>query len=49
MADGTTLLTQAPLGTPSQFVALAVNNATAKVYAVDPANNKVEVFRTGSA
>ncbi|WP_330294371.1 hypothetical protein [Streptomyces sp. NBC_00503] len=49
VADGTTLLTQAPLGTPSQFVALAVNNATAKVYAVDPANNKVEVFRTGSA
>ncbi|MEV7611911.1 prepilin-type N-terminal cleavage/methylation domain-containing protein [Streptomyces sp. NPDC089799] len=49
VADGTTLLTQAPLGTPSEFVSLAVNNSTAKVYAVNLKNNRVEVFRTGSA
>ncbi|MGW5119209.1 prepilin-type N-terminal cleavage/methylation domain-containing protein [Streptomyces noursei] len=49
VADGGTLLTQAPLGTPRQFGALATNNTTAKVYAVDPANGTVAVFRTGSA
>lgn len=48
VADGTTMLTQAQLGTPSHFAALAVNNTTAKLYAVDPANKKVAVFRTGS-
>ncbi|MFE3765562.1 prepilin-type N-terminal cleavage/methylation domain-containing protein [Streptomyces sp. NPDC059104] len=49
VADGTTLLTQAPLGTSRPFGPLAVNNTTAKVYAVDPANRNVAVFRTGSA
>ncbi|MFD9614488.1 prepilin-type N-terminal cleavage/methylation domain-containing protein [Streptomyces sp. NPDC059083] len=48
VADGTTLLTQAPLGAPTQFTALAVNNKTAKVYALDPAGTAA-VFRTGSA
>ncbi|MFE5541095.1 prepilin-type N-terminal cleavage/methylation domain-containing protein [Streptomyces sp. NPDC056492] len=51
-ADGTTLLSQAPLGTPRHLSALAVNNTTAKVYAVyavDPANGKLAVYRTGSA
>ncbi|MEU9701607.1 prepilin-type N-terminal cleavage/methylation domain-containing protein [Streptomyces sp. NPDC047981] len=48
VADGSTLLTQDPLGTPAQFGALAVNNTTAKVYAVDLANGTVAVFRTGS-
>lgn len=47
VADGTTLLTQAPLGT-RPFGSLAVNNATSKVYAVDPVNGMVAVFRTGS-
>ncbi|MFD4372366.1 prepilin-type N-terminal cleavage/methylation domain-containing protein [Streptomyces sp. NPDC058486] len=49
VADGTTLLTQAPLGTPRHFGSLAVNNTTAKVYAVDPVDGTVAVFRTGSA
>ncbi|MFQ6144220.1 prepilin-type N-terminal cleavage/methylation domain-containing protein [Streptomyces seoulensis] len=48
VVDGSTLLPQAPLGTPRQFAALAVNNTTGKVYAVDPAGT-VAVFRTGSA
>ncbi|MFD4916312.1 prepilin-type N-terminal cleavage/methylation domain-containing protein [Streptomyces virginiae] len=48
VADGGTLLTRTPIGTPQAFVALAVNNRTAKVYAVDQANAKVAVFRTGS-
>ncbi|MFD8208675.1 prepilin-type N-terminal cleavage/methylation domain-containing protein [Streptomyces sp. NPDC059695] len=48
VADGTTYLTQAPLGPAVQFTALAVNNKTAKVYALDPAGT-VAVFRTGSA
>ncbi|GGY14736.1 hypothetical protein GCM10010326_02800 [Streptomyces xanthochromogenes] len=49
VADGGTLLPQAPIGTPRQFGALATNNTTGKVYAVDPANGTVAVFRTGSA
>ncbi|MEU8487079.1 prepilin-type N-terminal cleavage/methylation domain-containing protein [Streptomyces sp. NPDC048641] len=49
VADGSTLLRQTPLGTPRQFGALATNNTTAKVYAVDPVNGTVAVFRTGSA
>lgn len=49
IADGTTMLTQSPLGAPRQFAALAVNNTTAKTYAVDQANGMVAVFRTGSA
>ncbi|MEU3838692.1 prepilin-type N-terminal cleavage/methylation domain-containing protein [Streptomyces sp. NPDC028635] len=49
MADGTTLLTQAPLGTPRQFGALAVNDTTAKVYALDLADGTLAVLRTGSA
>ncbi|MFK0197157.1 prepilin-type N-terminal cleavage/methylation domain-containing protein [Streptomyces lavendulae] len=49
VADGTTLLTQAPLGTSRFFGSLAVNNTTGKVYAVDPTNGNVAVFRTGSA
>ncbi|MFJ8159452.1 prepilin-type N-terminal cleavage/methylation domain-containing protein [Streptomyces sp. NPDC096136] len=48
VVDGTTLLTQAPLGTPLQYGALAVNDTTAKLYAIDPVNEKVAVFRTGS-
>ncbi|MFD8141882.1 prepilin-type N-terminal cleavage/methylation domain-containing protein [Streptomyces sp. NPDC059708] len=48
VADGTTLLTQPSLGTPGEFGALAVNDATAKVYAVDVANKRLAVFRTGS-
>ncbi|MGW4746075.1 prepilin-type N-terminal cleavage/methylation domain-containing protein [Streptomyces sp. NPDC004290] len=48
VADGTTRLTQAPLGTPTQFTALAVNNKTTKVYALDPAG-KLAVFRQGAA
>ncbi|MGW4649840.1 YncE family protein [Kitasatospora sp. NPDC004289] len=49
IADGSTLLPRAPLGTPRLFGAVAVNNTTAKVYAVDPANGTVSVFRTGPA
>ncbi|MFD4866960.1 prepilin-type N-terminal cleavage/methylation domain-containing protein [Streptomyces sp. NPDC058412] len=49
VTDGTTLLPQAPLGTSLQFGSLAVNNTTAKLYALDPKNEKVEVFRMGSA
>ncbi|MFF3213431.1 prepilin-type N-terminal cleavage/methylation domain-containing protein [Streptomyces sp. NPDC002886] len=49
VTDGTTMLTQAPLGRPHQFGSLAVNNTTAKLYALDPANGNVRVFRTGSA
>ncbi|GAA1940339.1 YncE family protein [Kitasatospora viridis] len=49
VADGGTLLTQAPLGTPTQFGALAVNNTTGKVYALDPVTGTVTVFRTGSS
>ncbi|MEU6477367.1 prepilin-type N-terminal cleavage/methylation domain-containing protein [Streptomyces sp. NPDC047017] len=49
IVDGGTLLTQAPLGTSRQFSALATNNTTGKVYAVDPGNGTVAVFRTGSA
>ncbi|MFJ8013478.1 prepilin-type N-terminal cleavage/methylation domain-containing protein [Streptomyces sp. NPDC096339] len=49
VADGTTMLTQAPLGMPREFASLAVNNTTAKVYAVDSTNPYVEVFRTGPA
>ncbi|MEV7590073.1 prepilin-type N-terminal cleavage/methylation domain-containing protein [Streptomyces sp. NPDC089922] len=48
VADGGTLLTSTPLGTPQAFVAMAVNNRTAKVYAVDQANGTVAVFTTGS-
>ncbi|MEV7726265.1 prepilin-type N-terminal cleavage/methylation domain-containing protein [Streptomyces sp. NPDC087917] len=48
VADGTTLLTRASLGTPRQFGALAVNNTTGKLYAVDTENGTVAVFRTGS-
>ncbi|MYS09434.1 prepilin-type cleavage/methylation domain-containing protein, partial [Streptomyces sp. SID6041] len=48
VVDGTTLLTQPPLGS-RQFAVLAVNNARAKVYAVDQANGSVSVFRSGSA
>ncbi|MFI5671117.1 hypothetical protein [Streptomyces sp. NPDC051704] len=38
VADGTTLLTHAPLGTPRQFGSLAVNNAQAvlRADALDP-------------
>ncbi|MFJ3877654.1 prepilin-type N-terminal cleavage/methylation domain-containing protein [Streptomyces sp. NPDC090077] len=49
VADGTTLLPQPTLGAPVHFGALAVNNTTAKVYALDPASGKLTVFRTGSA
>ncbi|MFF0964758.1 YncE family protein [Streptomyces sp. NPDC003703] len=49
VADGSTLLPQATLGTPRQFGALAANNTTGKVYAVDPVNGTVAVFGTGSA
>ncbi|MEV7413836.1 prepilin-type N-terminal cleavage/methylation domain-containing protein [Streptomyces sp. NPDC089919] len=49
VADGSTLLTQEPLGTGRAFGAVAVNNTTSKVYAVDPKNNQVAVFRSGSA
>ncbi|MEW2133196.1 prepilin-type N-terminal cleavage/methylation domain-containing protein [Streptomyces sp. NPDC005435] len=49
VVDGGTLLAQAPRGTPRQFAALAVNDKTGKVYAVDQANATVAVFRTGSA
>ncbi|GAA2663670.1 prepilin-type N-terminal cleavage/methylation domain-containing protein [Streptomyces lunalinharesii] len=49
IVDGSTLLTQTPLGTPHQFGALAANNTTAKVYAVDTVNGTVAVFRPGSA
>ncbi|MCX5384174.1 prepilin-type N-terminal cleavage/methylation domain-containing protein [Streptomyces sp. NBC_00083] len=49
MANGSTLLGQAPLGTPRQFGALAADNTTGKVYAVDPLGGTVAVFRTGSA
>lgn len=48
VADVTTLLPHAPLARPHLFGALAVNNATAKVYAVDLTNEKLAVFRTGS-
>ncbi|WP_405774119.1 prepilin-type N-terminal cleavage/methylation domain-containing protein [Streptomyces sp. NBC_00859] len=46
VADGSTLLGRASLGTGRQFGALAANNTTGKVYAVDPANGTVAVFRT---
>ncbi|MGV9340206.1 prepilin-type N-terminal cleavage/methylation domain-containing protein [Streptomyces sp. NPDC003688] len=49
VVDGGTLLPQSPLGTPRQFSAMAVNNTTGKLYAVDQANAAVAVFRTGSA
>ncbi|MER5867066.1 prepilin-type N-terminal cleavage/methylation domain-containing protein [Kitasatospora sp. NPDC002040] len=49
VVDGGTLLTQAPLGLSSQFGALAVNNTTAKLYAVDPGAGTLSVFRTGPA
>ncbi|MFC9792942.1 prepilin-type N-terminal cleavage/methylation domain-containing protein [Streptomyces sp. NPDC127584] len=48
VTDGTTFLAQAPLGT-RHFGMVAVNNATAKVYAVDQASGSVSVFRSGSA
>ncbi|MFD7032241.1 prepilin-type N-terminal cleavage/methylation domain-containing protein [Streptomyces sp. NPDC059917] len=49
VANGGTLLTQAPLGAPRRFGAVAANNTTGKVYAVDPAGANVAVFRTGTA
>ncbi|MEU2451140.1 prepilin-type N-terminal cleavage/methylation domain-containing protein [Streptomyces sp. NPDC012765] len=49
VTDGTTMLPQAPLGTSRHFGSLAVNNTTAKLYALDSANGMVAVFRTGSA
>ncbi|NDZ78875.1 prepilin-type N-terminal cleavage/methylation domain-containing protein [Streptomyces sp. SID10853] len=49
VADGGTLLSQPPLGKGRKFGALAANNTTGKVYAVDPDNGTVAVFRTGSA
>ncbi|MFF4323368.1 prepilin-type N-terminal cleavage/methylation domain-containing protein [Streptomyces sp. NPDC001568] len=49
VTDGTTLLTQATLGEPRHFGALAVNNTTSKLYALNPADATVAVFRTGSA
>lgn len=49
VADGSTLLGSASLDAGSQFGAVATNNTTGKVYAVDPANGTVAVFRTGSA
>ncbi|MET9533201.1 prepilin-type N-terminal cleavage/methylation domain-containing protein [Streptomyces sp. NPDC006649] len=49
VADGSTLLGRAPLDAGPQFGALAANNTTGKVYAVDPVNGTVAVFRTGSA
>ncbi|MER5481679.1 prepilin-type N-terminal cleavage/methylation domain-containing protein [Streptomyces sp. NPDC002812] len=48
VVDGTTLLPQAPLATPAQFGSLAVNNTTAKVYALDPDKARVVVFGAGS-
>ncbi|MEU6311477.1 prepilin-type N-terminal cleavage/methylation domain-containing protein [Streptomyces sp. NPDC047014] len=48
LSDAGTLLTHPPLGTARQFAALAVNNTTAKVYAVDPEGaGALIVFRTG--
>ncbi|MFJ3841479.1 prepilin-type N-terminal cleavage/methylation domain-containing protein [Streptomyces sp. NPDC090054] len=49
VTDGTTMLTQATLGKPRQFGSLAVNNTTAKLYALDPVDGKLTVFRTGTA
>ncbi|MCX5126362.1 hypothetical protein [Streptomyces sp. NBC_00347] len=46
--DGTTLLTQAPLAAPSHFGALAVNNTTAKLYALEPGKSQVVLFGPGS-
>ncbi|MER7736543.1 prepilin-type N-terminal cleavage/methylation domain-containing protein [Streptomyces erythrochromogenes] len=48
VTDGTTMLTQAALGAPRHFGSLAVNDTTGKLYAIDPANKTVEVFRTGA-
>ncbi|MET7290406.1 prepilin-type N-terminal cleavage/methylation domain-containing protein [Streptomyces sp. NPDC005573] len=47
--DGGTLLPQDPVGAPRQFSAVAANNTTGKVYAVDLANGTVAVYRTGTA
>ncbi|MEU3065184.1 prepilin-type N-terminal cleavage/methylation domain-containing protein [Streptomyces subrutilus] len=47
--DGTTLLRRPAIGTPRHFVSLAVNDTTAKVYAVDALNSRLVVFRTGTA
>ncbi|MFJ8043973.1 prepilin-type N-terminal cleavage/methylation domain-containing protein [Kitasatospora sp. NPDC096147] len=49
VTDGGTLLTRAPLGAPGTFTALAVNNTTGKVYAVDATRGTVSVYRTGPA
>ncbi|MFF0215328.1 prepilin-type N-terminal cleavage/methylation domain-containing protein [Streptomyces vinaceus] len=49
VADGGTLLVQAPLGAPGLFGSLAANDATGKVYAINVAKATVAVFRTGSA
>lgn len=49
VANGGTLLSQPTLGKGRNFGALAANNTTGKVYAVDPDNGTVAVFRTGSA
>ncbi|PJN04644.1 prepilin-type cleavage/methylation domain-containing protein [Streptomyces sp. CB01201] len=49
VSDGGTLLPQAPVGTSRRFAAVAANNTTGKVYAVDPDNGTVAVFRAGSA
>lgn len=48
VSDGTLMLRQSPLGRLREFVSLAVNNTTAKLYALDSAKEKVTVFRTGS-
>ncbi|WP_424216188.1 prepilin-type N-terminal cleavage/methylation domain-containing protein (plasmid) [Streptomyces sp. BI20] len=47
--DAGTLLVHPALGTTRQFGALAVNNTTDKLYAVDPKNGTIAVFRTGPA
>ncbi|MFE9120095.1 prepilin-type N-terminal cleavage/methylation domain-containing protein [Streptomyces sp. NPDC007172] len=49
VSDGGTLLPRPPIGTPRRFAALAANNTTGKVYAVDPDNATVAVFRTGAS
>ncbi|MFF3018515.1 prepilin-type N-terminal cleavage/methylation domain-containing protein [Streptomyces sp. NPDC057939] len=48
VVDGTTVLTQPTLGKSRHFGSLAVNNTTGKLYALDPDNSNVAVFRTGS-
>lgn len=43
--DGGTLLSQAPLGTPREFTAFAVNTTTNKIYVVDTNHGNVAVLQ----